>query len=84
MRRRREKKPRRRIAPKSIERVKNRIRELTLRKRGDKLELIVDTAARVWGKRDGFHRMEDRPVKQRFNHLDHGLPPLFHLFHIFA
>ena len=37
-----EKKPRRRIAPKSIERVKNRIRELTLRKRGDKLELIVE------------------------------------------
>jgi RNA-directed DNA polymerase len=38
----REKKPRRRIAPKSIERVKNRIRELTRRKRGDKLELIVE------------------------------------------
>jgi RNA-directed DNA polymerase len=38
----REKKPRRRIAPKSIERMKNRIRELTLRKRGDKLELIVE------------------------------------------
>jgi RNA-directed DNA polymerase len=37
-----EKKPRRRIAPKSIERVKKRIRELTLRKRGDKLELIVE------------------------------------------
>lgn len=38
----RQRKPRRRIAPKSIERVKNRIRELTLRKRGDKLELIVE------------------------------------------
>ena len=38
----REKKPRRRIAPKSIERMKNRVRELTLRKRGDKLELIVE------------------------------------------
>ena len=38
----REKKPRRRIAPKSIERMKNRVRELTLRKRGDTLELIVE------------------------------------------
>jgi len=36
-----EEKPRRRIAPKSIERMKNRTRELTRRKRGDKLELIV-------------------------------------------
>lgn len=38
----REEKPRRTIAPKSIERVKNRLRELTRRKRGGKLKLIVE------------------------------------------
>ena len=37
----REEKPRRTIAPKSIQRAKNRLRELTRRKRGSKRELIV-------------------------------------------
>src|SRR5437763_10945044 len=38
----REKKPRRTIAPKSIQRAMNRLRELTRRKRGGKLEVIVE------------------------------------------
>jgi RNA-directed DNA polymerase len=38
----REEKPRRTIAPKSIQRAMNRLRKLTRRKRGGKLELIVD------------------------------------------
>jgi len=38
----REEKPRRTIAPKSIQRAMNRLREITRRKRGGKLELIVE------------------------------------------
>ena len=64
----REEKPRRKIAPKSIQRAKNRLRELTRRKRGGKLKLIVEELNRYLTGWHGYYRFSE--TRTAFRDLD--------------
>jgi RNA-directed DNA polymerase len=61
----REEKPRRTIAPKSIQRAMTRLRELTRRKRGGKLKLIVDEITRYLKGWLGYYGFSETCTPQR-------------------
>jgi RNA-directed DNA polymerase len=61
----REEKPRRTIAPKSIQRAMNRLRELTRRKRGGKLKLIVEELNRYLTGWLGYYGFSETRTPQR-------------------